>query len=185
VDPVLDPLLLRKSGSAVNRTRNLWVCSRELWPLGHRNSLCKHIKIRIWKAIFRFVLDILVSKWSPPASEQRDTIHCYDSRSCPRRQLFSTLHIMALWRGSRPFDNQRPINSNCTVTVTLDRRDALQDAVFVVGREAYRGELRISKSVVTMQKEAIYSSETSCVVTRAARPQIPEDTILYCYRCEE
>jgi hypothetical protein len=27
VDPVPDPLLLRKSGSAGNRTRNLWICS--------------------------------------------------------------------------------------------------------------------------------------------------------------
>jgi hypothetical protein len=32
VDPVRDPLLLRKSGSAGNRTRDLWICSQELWP---------------------------------------------------------------------------------------------------------------------------------------------------------
>jgi hypothetical protein len=31
VDPVPDPLLLRKSGSAGNRTRDLWICSQELW----------------------------------------------------------------------------------------------------------------------------------------------------------
>jgi hypothetical protein len=30
VDPVPDPLLLRKSGSAGNRTRDLWVSSQEL-----------------------------------------------------------------------------------------------------------------------------------------------------------
>jgi hypothetical protein len=36
VDPVPDPLLLRKSGSAGSRTRNLWICSQELWPLDHR-----------------------------------------------------------------------------------------------------------------------------------------------------
>jgi hypothetical protein len=30
VDPVPDPLLLRKSGSAGNRTRGLWVCSQEV-----------------------------------------------------------------------------------------------------------------------------------------------------------
>jgi hypothetical protein len=30
VDPVPDPLLLRKSGSAGNRTRDLWICSLEL-----------------------------------------------------------------------------------------------------------------------------------------------------------
>jgi hypothetical protein len=30
VDPVPDPLLLGKSGSAGNRTRDLWICSQEL-----------------------------------------------------------------------------------------------------------------------------------------------------------
>jgi hypothetical protein len=39
VDPVPNPLLLTKSGSAENRTRNLWICSQELWPLGQR---CSH-----------------------------------------------------------------------------------------------------------------------------------------------
>jgi hypothetical protein len=33
VDPVPDPLLLRKSGSAKNRKPDLWICSQELWPL--------------------------------------------------------------------------------------------------------------------------------------------------------
>jgi hypothetical protein len=28
----------QKSGSAVNRTRNLWICSQELWPLDHRGG---------------------------------------------------------------------------------------------------------------------------------------------------
>jgi hypothetical protein len=38
VDPVPDPLLLRKSGSAGNLTRNLWICSQELWPIHHRGG---------------------------------------------------------------------------------------------------------------------------------------------------
>jgi hypothetical protein len=38
VDPVPDPLLLRKSGSAWNLTRDLWICSQELWPLDHRGG---------------------------------------------------------------------------------------------------------------------------------------------------
>jgi hypothetical protein len=33
VDPVPDPLLQRKSGSAGNRIRDPCVCSQELWPL--------------------------------------------------------------------------------------------------------------------------------------------------------
>jgi hypothetical protein len=36
VDPVLDPLLIRKSGSSGNWTQDLWICSQELWPLDHR-----------------------------------------------------------------------------------------------------------------------------------------------------
>jgi hypothetical protein len=39
VDPVPDPLLLRKSGSPGNRTRYLWNCSQELWPLDHRGGV--------------------------------------------------------------------------------------------------------------------------------------------------
>jgi hypothetical protein len=38
VDPVPDPLLLRKCGSAGNRTLELWICSQELWPLDHRGG---------------------------------------------------------------------------------------------------------------------------------------------------
>jgi hypothetical protein len=38
VDPVTDPLLLRKSGSAGNRTWDLWICSQKLWPLDHRGG---------------------------------------------------------------------------------------------------------------------------------------------------
>ena len=38
VHPVPDPLPLRKSGSAGNRTRDLCICSQKLWPLDHRGD---------------------------------------------------------------------------------------------------------------------------------------------------
>ena len=38
VDPVPDPLLLRKSGSAGNRTRDHCICSQKLWPLDNRGG---------------------------------------------------------------------------------------------------------------------------------------------------
>jgi hypothetical protein len=38
MDPVPDPLLLRKCGSAENRTRDLRIWSQELWPLDHRGG---------------------------------------------------------------------------------------------------------------------------------------------------
>jgi hypothetical protein len=50
VYPVPDPMLLRKHGSAWNRTRGLWICSQELWPLDHRSgppSISTHINWRL------------------------------------------------------------------------------------------------------------------------------------------
>jgi hypothetical protein len=38
-NPVPDPLLLRKSASAGNRTRDLWIWSQELRPVDHRGGL--------------------------------------------------------------------------------------------------------------------------------------------------
>jgi hypothetical protein len=38
VDLALDPLLLRKSGSVGNRSRDLWIYRQELWPLDHRGG---------------------------------------------------------------------------------------------------------------------------------------------------
>jgi hypothetical protein len=50
VDPVPDPLLLRKSGSAGNRTRDLWICSQELWPLAHRGGRYnRDNKLKAWE----------------------------------------------------------------------------------------------------------------------------------------
>jgi hypothetical protein len=48
---VPDPLLLRKSVSAGNRTRDLWICSQELCPLDRRGgSELKYIHVTtIWK----------------------------------------------------------------------------------------------------------------------------------------
>jgi len=49
VDPVPDPLLLRKSGSAGDRTRVLCICSQKLWPLDHRGGPSKcHIKQKMF-----------------------------------------------------------------------------------------------------------------------------------------
>jgi hypothetical protein len=35
VESVPDPLIIRKPGSARNRTQDLWICSHELWSLCH------------------------------------------------------------------------------------------------------------------------------------------------------
>jgi hypothetical protein len=52
VDPVPDPLLLRKYGSARNPTRDLWICSQELWPVDHRGGPYNSVNINIVKIEF-------------------------------------------------------------------------------------------------------------------------------------
>jgi hypothetical protein len=55
VDPVPDPILFRKFGSVGNRTRDLLICSHELWPLDYRGGLkvyqCKLIFILCMECI--------------------------------------------------------------------------------------------------------------------------------------
>jgi hypothetical protein len=47
VDPVPDPVLLRKSGSAGNRTQDLRICSQELWPLDDRGGTHTCLKLHV------------------------------------------------------------------------------------------------------------------------------------------
>ena len=47
MDPVPGPLLLRKSGSAGDRTRDLCICSQKLWPLDH---ICRYTTTIKWRA---------------------------------------------------------------------------------------------------------------------------------------
>jgi hypothetical protein len=61
VDPVPDPLLFRKSGSAGNRTQDLWVISQELRPLDHRGG-----RLEQYQTIYkRNQQSIIYSKWRP------------------------------------------------------------------------------------------------------------------------
>jgi hypothetical protein len=58
VDPVPDPLLLRKSGSAENRTWDLCICSQKLWPLDHSRS-------QFLKALFLNISSFLLFSMLP------------------------------------------------------------------------------------------------------------------------
>ena len=53
VYPVPDPLPLRKSGSAGNRTRDLCICSQKPWPLDHRGGL-QYTYLIIYRSILPF-----------------------------------------------------------------------------------------------------------------------------------
>jgi hypothetical protein len=65
VDHVPDPLLLRKSGSAGNRTQGLWICNKKFWTLDHRgvhpNSEplkyeSRELASRLWHSVSTWVL---------------------------------------------------------------------------------------------------------------------------------
>jgi hypothetical protein len=45
MDPVPDPLPLRKSGRAGNRTRDLWLSSQKLLLLDHRGGHTEYILV--------------------------------------------------------------------------------------------------------------------------------------------
>jgi hypothetical protein len=72
MDPVPDPLLLRKSGRPENRTRGLWICSQELRPLDHRGgpiiNVTKNIlennteiQSKIWREII-YILKVIIEQ---------------------------------------------------------------------------------------------------------------------------
>jgi hypothetical protein len=63
VDPIPEPLLLRKSGRAGNRTRDLRICSQTLWPLDHRGSHV-HCTVYLYE-ILQLLYFVLIIKYHP------------------------------------------------------------------------------------------------------------------------
>jgi hypothetical protein len=57
VYPIPDPLFLIKSGSTRNQTRDLWICSQELWPLDHK--LLKLIAYTIQKSCVVIIMILI------------------------------------------------------------------------------------------------------------------------------
>jgi hypothetical protein len=60
-NPVPDTILLRKSGSAGNRTRDLWICSQEIWPLDYRGG---HFCNKFFKFYVQSMFNICRWGWS-------------------------------------------------------------------------------------------------------------------------
>ena len=71
MDPVPDPLLHRKSGSAGNRTRDLCICSQKLCPLDHRGGLL-HLELLLFTQSFCFTGLKLYALWT--SFESRTTL---------------------------------------------------------------------------------------------------------------
>jgi len=53
VDPVPDPLKLRKSGSAGDRTRDLCISSQKLWLLDHRGGQWHNILLKFKRKVLK------------------------------------------------------------------------------------------------------------------------------------
>ena len=69
MDPVPDPLLLRKSGSVGNRTRDLCICSQKLRPLDHRdNRVLNSVRMCVCVCVCGCALDSCDSEQSPVAN---------------------------------------------------------------------------------------------------------------------
>jgi len=81
VDPVPDPLLLRKSGSAGNRTRDLCICTQKLW----RNTLS--------------YIDCIYNKLCPEGGGRKLPLHVciYQTTRCHAKQVGSRLETVWIW----------------------------------------------------------------------------------------
>jgi hypothetical protein len=77
VDPVPEPLLLRKSGSSGNRALDLWICSQELLPLDHRSG-----QVRSRTQAMEFVCLSLPCTQSRTAWWTMLSAQCYCSSGC-------------------------------------------------------------------------------------------------------
>jgi hypothetical protein len=59
VDSVPDPLFLRKYANAENRTRDVWICNQEIWPLDNRGG---HVSFIVSKNLDIIHLPVFHSK---------------------------------------------------------------------------------------------------------------------------
>jgi hypothetical protein len=106
VDPVPDPLLLRKSESAGNRTQDLWICSQKLWPLD--NSHHENYPI-IYCHVISVALDgswigsrtywTLYNSWLH-LTNHYNTKPGVLSHVASRKFLCFRAHVLAAWRPS-------------------------------------------------------------------------------------
>jgi hypothetical protein len=96
VDTAPDPLLLRKSCSAGNRSRGFWVCSQELWLLDHRGGLFITETLSSLFAPF----EGMYKKTNPVALSPRANYIDWATATC-RRNLMSTFVDRGVSRGQR------------------------------------------------------------------------------------
>jgi hypothetical protein len=142
VDPVPDPLLLRKYDSAGNRTRDLWIWRRELWPLDHRGGhSSSNIKIKVRNALFLRNASVLLADYTS---------------SLPRTWLsqVSMLRLAQPHLKAHNFLHLLEVMTNCAMSVLPDTKKA---EIFFV----FDGHLLlVTKSALWIQCIVVYCKES-------------------------
>jgi hypothetical protein len=102
VDPVSDPVVLRKSGSAGNRDRDLWVRSQKLWLLDHTGGLHILIFMKKYVIIINYHLFISMHEIKPNVRQKTDSLmpspHCSELRDVHLEM--SSMNTACIWQQS-------------------------------------------------------------------------------------
>jgi hypothetical protein len=116
VDPVPDPLLLRKFGSAGNRSGDLWICSQEFWLLDHRADL-EYI-IVLTKSIYRWMHLLRQLKTCRIFVTSRKLVVTF-----PNENVFSVIVEYTMHTCSKIIvENEGAMTSGCVTSVTNNSR---------------------------------------------------------------
>jgi hypothetical protein len=96
MDLVPDPLLFRKSGSAENRIRDLWISSQKLWPLDHRGCR-RNVSVGNYTLNSTLTCNSLMQYLNliPSTFSQALSPSLFSTRTCPKFTLsvFSSFHL--------------------------------------------------------------------------------------------
>jgi hypothetical protein len=107
VDPISDPLLLIKTSSAENRTRDLLACSQEMWPLDHRGGHTFSVttvyvsKVTDYSVCFSPFSSVFVSEYWPDIP---DRLEC----TSPIPYLCTIHSVLLSWKLFDPQTEELP-----------------------------------------------------------------------------
>jgi hypothetical protein len=166
VDPVPDPLLLRKFGSAGNRTRDIWISSQELWPLDHRGG---PLYIVTSQPIVGLRRDRVIGKWrhghSPRRKRNGEAPLGYLGRIALRReQCDMSTHCWVAQQGLRNRALLRASSVNETSAQARWRHTSGVSECHV----CLRGCQETSRHLVRLQRE--WETWRNSTVKRLVRP---------------